>query len=223
MVSKRTSFTLGICALGLLLLTPRPCASQEDRKDSPLQGGAWALQFKIEDDFQLSTFKGSVLSIKRHYSPNSALRAGVSFSLSTVDLEDDFISPDTTFSTVRDIDSYDFGIELQYLRYSNPDARVSMFWGVGPSLNVSRNESGLSNGNTSTSVNKRWRAGITASVGAEWFPVGTVGIHAEYGVAFEYSSTVDEAENNDSLTRKRDGDAWLIRGRSVLFGLSIYF
>lgn len=50
-----------------------------DTKNSLLKG-AWALQFQINNNFSVSSFQGSTLSAKRHFSNKKAMRFGVSLS-----------------------------------------------------------------------------------------------------------------------------------------------
>ncbi|PSQ98468.1 MAG: hypothetical protein BRD48_07090 [Bacteroidetes bacterium QS_9_68_14] len=53
-------------------------ATTKDEEDEPhLEAGAGTLQFQVMQNFALGSFQGSALSAKRHFSPRSALRAGL--------------------------------------------------------------------------------------------------------------------------------------------------
>ena len=74
----RTLVFVLIAAVLVVVTAPGSGTAQETQ--SPLVGGAWALQFRVSENFTLSTFEGSVVSLKRHYSPSTALRLGVSLA-----------------------------------------------------------------------------------------------------------------------------------------------
>ena len=168
--------------------------SEERDTLNSLEDGAWARQFKITDNFSLTNFTGSLVSLKRHYSPNSAARVGIGLSLNQADTDDEFSDPDTLITFTRDSDSYSAQVDLQYLYYTNPDSRVSLFWGLGPTFQYSKSDATRETGDDSfVSRRKRWSIGVIGSLGVEWFPTKIVGIHAEYGLGALYSSTTDEA------------------------------
>ncbi len=161
--------------LGGLLAHPTTSAAQ-DGTSNPLRDGSWAIQFRITDNFSLSTFSGSVISVKRHYSARSALRAGLSLSLSAGSLESERAFQDTTITARGDSDAYSFRVELQYLGYTSPSRKVSPYWGVGPLVGYAYSYSrGSSPGSDLIQERREWTLGLIGSLGAEWFPTSFLG------------------------------------------------
>ena len=229
--------------LAVLLLTPALSIAQNDDDDTGkqsnrLRAGSSALQFQITDNFRLSSFQGAVMSFKRHWSAKSAFRLGVSLDFTIQD--NDRVSTFTRNDTLLDSDVDEFGfdgqfvqIDLQYLRYANPDARLNMFAGVGPLVGFDRSSfertSGPGGQSRSSFDDTSWRVGATGLVGVEWFATKNISIHAEYGLVMEYiwlrekrktssSGATASVRDTDEVTKVGD-----LRARSVLFGLSAYF
>jgi hypothetical protein len=63
---------------------------------------------------------------------------------------------------------------------------------------------------------------MLGSLGAEWFPVRFIGLHAEYGLTLTYSSLKAETEN-PTFTETQTAKGWAFDGDGVLLGLSVYF
>lgn len=206
-------------------LAAAPGSGFAQETESPMIGGAWALQFRISENFTLSTFKGSVVSLKRHYSPSTAIRLGVSVSALT---RDDALSttyPDTTVDYDRDTDNTYGKLDLQYLHYTNPGSGVSLYLGTGPFVQYGKStETEAGPDNRRVRTQKTWSAGATGVLGAEWSLSSVVGIHAEYGVSAGYTHNTysDERESPD-YSGSQKGHTWSVAGSSVLFGLSVYF
>jgi len=120
-----------IATTALLLVTLLPVASFAQRENS-LEEGAWALQFGIEGQFiNVGSFAGG-LSVKRHWSPKTAWRAGVS-------IQADAAEQSSSQSTViRENDGSGATVSLIFQRYVNPDADANVYWGVGPTSTFSR-------------------------------------------------------------------------------------
>ena len=207
-------------ALGGLLAQPQTCAAQDENVNS-LQPGAWAVQFRISENFTLSTFAGSILSVKRQFSAHAAVRAGLSLSFETSDFETSV--QDTTLSK-DDVNAFGFRLELQYLRYTRPQGKLSPFWGVGPLVGYMDSGSKFSSGTTTARQDTRqWDLGMVGSLGVEWFPVSFISVHAEYGLAFTYSTFRSEQKVDSTQSRVQESSAWRFQGDGVLFGLSLYF
>jgi opacity protein-like surface antigen len=217
----RTLVFVLIAAVLVVVTAPGSGTAQETQ--SPLVGGAWALQFRVSENFTLSTFEGSVVSLKRHYSPSTALRLGVSLALRSSDETSGFSNPDTVNSRDLSDDTYQLGFALHYLHYTNPGSRVTPFLGAGPavSFNHSKRSTTVSDVEATQSY-KYWSAGLSGVLGVEWFPSSSVGIHAEYGLSAKYTKQTNDAEYMGQK-EDRDGHSWSLTGSSVLFGLSVYF
>jgi hypothetical protein len=223
MYAKTLSWGLIISfVFGGWLANPETCASQETRTN-PLEGGSLALQFRISENFTLSDFSGSAISLKRHHSARSALRLGMSLGFSSSAIESLHPSFGDTIPSEGDGHSYGFRIDLQYLRYSNPSGRVSPFWGVGPLVGHNSFDFKSSSRAEERRVDEhRWTLGLIGSLGIEWFPIQSIGIHAEYGLSFTYFTAKTREGDPDRLGVTKT-HSWDLQGDGVLFGLSVYF
>jgi hypothetical protein len=217
MYSKTLSWGMIVSfALGGWLANPENCASQESSANA-LEGGSWAFQFRISENFTLSDFSGTVISLKRHHSARSAFRVGFSTWITNYSSETE--SPGGP-SPERDEDRLILDVDLQYLRYSNTDGRLSPFWGVGPLIRFASHSDKHNSGSGIDS--RQWTFGVLGSLGVEWFPVRFIGFHAEYGLSITYSTSRTEMGDLSS-PEIRTSNVWGFVGREVLFGLSVYF
>ena len=208
------------------LIVPAASRAQEGSGGSNLDG-KWALQFQITHNFTLDAFQGSVLSAKYHSSAQNAWRAGLGFEFdsstserTTADagVEDPPLSSANSQQAVQ--------LDLQYLRYANPDAKVQFLFGGGPLAGYgSRSSEGYEDGvSRGRQENDRWNVGVSGVLGVEWFVASRVSIHAEYGVEFVYAKTTVTTKNDLLDTEgSQDTEGWGIGPRDVLFGVSAYF
>jgi hypothetical protein len=174
------------------------------------------------DNFTLSNFSGSIISLKRHHSARSAFRAGFSLSLSSGSSETD--PSDTSLPVEIDNDDVGLLVDLQYVRYSNPAGRLSPYWAIGPRVGYAKQNLKSATGDDQVERYERrqWTVGVIGSLGAEWFPVRFIGLHAEYGLTLTYSSIKAEREDTP-FTETQTGRVWTFEGDGVLLGLSVYF
>lgn len=94
----------------------------EGARKNSLATGAWAIQFQVEDDIGLRTFNGMSVSLKRHTSPRSAFRLGVTLELRSNDTQAGsarFLADEMNAATSSEVDEtvkvvestcYTFGI-----------------------------------------------------------------------------------------------------------------
>lgn len=198
--------------VGSLAAPPAPCRAEHTPGTVE---GAWALQFRIGNNFSLSSFSGSLLSVQHQYSTNSALRFGLTTDMRSLDLEDRYVSGDTIdVTTTGDQKDRSFGVVFQYLRYSTPGKRISMYWAAGPEVEYRKNS-------FPSSSQKSGFVGARGSLGAEWSPISEVGLHAEYGLRGGYLYTRFSASGTGQRTARREG--WEVASQGVWFGLSAYF
>lgn len=228
---RRLSLAIAVAAC-LIVMAPNSGAAADDSDEhsaSALRAGAWALQFGIGPDFQLSSFDGSVLSIKHHTSAGSAWRLGVSGRFSSVDRDEsyDWAGPDTTTFRNEGIDGVSLSVGATHLWYPHPGRRVSAYYGVGPFVSLSRTDwTTEEGGQTRTEEESGWAAGADLVFGGEWFPARSIGIHAEYGADLSYSKTTQESvppPSSAAPTRRFESSGWGFRGGGVRFGASWYF
>ncbi|HEX2960563.1 MAG TPA: hypothetical protein VHO43_02160 [Ignavibacteriales bacterium] len=214
----------------------------EDLSDS-----SRALQFQIANNFQLTSFQGTVFSYKHHINKEAALRFGLSISFggsNSDNTTDGFSIPaDSLFQhNLGNIDNKNrsFQLSAQLIRYFNPGAKLLLYGGAGPFLlydyTYAKSESvdkinyqGPTNAPLKTSSeNKgsRWSPGIMGVLGVEWFAAKGISLTAEYGMQVSYTWGKTESKSVgyssiNSLTSKQDG--WNLGASSVKFGLSLYF
>jgi hypothetical protein len=95
-----------------------------DEEDEPrLEAGVWTLQFWVTQNFTLGSFQRSALSAKRHFSPRSALRAGLSL---TADFREarprealgDSSEEDAGNERTAEHDQQRVSLSAQYVRYA---------------------------------------------------------------------------------------------------------
>lgn len=223
-----------IFAAWLLAAEVKAQTQETQAANNAMTKGAWAMQFQINQDFTLSSFKGATLSLKRHYSPSRALRFGLNLGGSFSNSEEKN-SNDTQVEI--DGNSQNIGLTSEYVVYPSPEKRAKLFFGVGPSLGFTRSSQTNLNLNTqprlrAKSTSNTWSMGITGVIGVEWFANSHISFLAEYSSFLGYSSTDGK---NSLQERNSDGsfvvvnefwrnvDSFSLSARSVNFGLSVYF
>lgn len=186
-------------------------------QDSLLSEDSRALQFRITDNFNLSSFTGSLFSYKWHISSDNAHRIGL--SLNTV-----YAERDDTFGSRGEIDlsNLDFNIFINFswMHYLNPGADMKFYYGYGPgvSLGYSQGTNSREDGSKLTGTTKRYAIAALGYAGVEWFFHHTMSLHAEYGASLRFSYRNREigiSETEDKVVRAG--------GDGVKFGISVYF
>ncbi len=207
--------------------------------ENSLEKGAWALQFQVVQNFQLASFQGSTISIKKHTSDGTALRAGVSISLSLEDT-DRTVTMNDTVGQSEDVDDNmtSFGLVVQMIKYPSPSAATNLYYGIGPIFTYSHSKDyGVIedpiHGDTRSNDRKwtRWSTGVSTVVGIEWFPGSNISLLAEYNVSLyyeHYNFTLKTRRSSPERPERTTGsetntDGFVLEGSSVKFGLSVYF
>jgi hypothetical protein len=207
----------------LALFVALPAVASLGGPVNSLEPGSWALQFRIANDVSLAAFEAGKLSLKRHLTAKSAIRAGV--GLSITDSND-------TATLERESDHRGVGVEITalYQRYLNPDRRGDFYWGIGPLLDVTSTEEESQEGGclTRRSSSDLWTVGILGVAGVEWFATRAISLHAEYRASASYiwrESKIERYSESDPPTvQESESDRWSFsQGGSVLFGISVYF
>jgi opacity protein-like surface antigen len=196
-------------------------ATDSEAAKEALKKGSWSLQFGVGQNFTLTQFQGATLSIKRHCSPNSALRAGVTTNFSHN------VEKDLRNASEFDVNKSDVNVSLEYLRYITPGRRVTAFAGSGPSFGFSRQKQEVLHRSVATSSNRiestEWSLGANLLFGAEWFVTHGIALFAEYDISFGYTSKVNKASSSgDGLTGQTESFGYSLISRGVRMGLSVY-
>lgn len=169
-----------------------------------LKPDTWALEFGITSHFALTSFQGTVLSLKRQLNNHEAIQLGVGVSYndqtnagsSTTDQSDtlSITSPYTGFARTASIQ-----FNVQYLYYVNPDADVNLYLGSGPTFgfgwNSGENNNPFPSGypdyyyvssSHSSVTQTSWNLGVTCMAGVECFVLRYLSLHAQYGLTIGY-------------------------------------
>jgi hypothetical protein len=231
----RQSYAIVSSLFLVLLIASAPCA--QSKADNSLTAGAWALQFEIEDNFDLGSFEGSTISIKKQTSPGSAWRLGLSVAINArvADNVSDILDSIRN-STDNHSQNQSVGVTVHRLWYPSPDRLVNVFIGLGPIGSFSHATTGSSNTSASGRFTKdereswSWSAGVSGILGVEWFATRNISLLAEYGTVAEYEHIKNERTQwsynyGDVFTQDTEStsDAFNFSARSVKFGLSVYF
>jgi hypothetical protein len=201
-----------------------PSLSAED--DTPLSKGVRALQFEINNNFDLSSFQGSTISFKKHTSDRSAYRIGITSRVSFSDNEDE--RNDSLLGT-SDGTSLNLGLRTQKIFYKPVFHRSSFFYGLGPvfSMSYTKGTSESNNGSKSENKSTTFSGGISFVGGVEWFPTSSIGLLAEYEseLAYKHNSSTSKSENPDGEVSKRErrNKYFSLSSLTVKFGVSVYF
>jgi len=191
--------------------------------------GKFALQFQINDNFSLSSFQGTVLSGKYHFSSRDAVRLGLSVEFDDSDSELSSNQLDTvnvdTFK--RDRNSFGITINTQYIRYIRGTENISFYGGVGPfvSYNTSTSSGEVKleeNIDKYESTNDYYTLGLDLLFGVEWWFHKYMSLSAEYGIKFMYRS--HEGINKIGIVKMEITENYFrLTANSINFGISVYF
>ena len=190
---------------------------------------SWALQFQISQNFSLSGFQGTTISIKRQFNPNNAIRLGLSLSLGGSSTGD-------TLGSLS-ISDHDVGLNCQWLFYLRKLDAVSFFVGFGPQVEFrgTTTENDFKLSDTSRAFDRNtlsdWGIGASGFIGVEWFFSQGFSLHAEYGLSFLYSTETQEVISSItyssgrtySLTDEVSVTSWRFASNGVKLGLSVFF
>ena len=203
-----------------------------------------SVQFRVSNLFSLSSFKGSLLSYKYHFSDNHAFRLGLDLDskIDEYDENNDFYGNDTS-NNGKTINQtyYDIFVVGEYLYYANPNKEVKLFVGFGPQLNLYKSrqktdeifysDTSASYSYDEESERQNAEFGISIVYGIEWFFRPNMSLHSEYSFSMVYSIisrnshrvSVSRYYDQDHITKTGyDDKGFIFRSNIVRFGLSVY-
>ncbi len=238
MISKVSSRTLRTVLVVTILIFSCPMVARSQcggcGSDPAIRPGAWALQFRVADNFTLGSFEGTVVSAKYHFSGSRAIRFGIRGDVHSSNIDDkerqthaDSVIYDA--SQTRKYRQRSIGLSAEYLHYSAPRERMSLFVGAGPLFSygwTSRYDHTPAYGDQDIRGHES-RLGASALIGLEWFASRSISLHAEYGLSLSRSWSSGEVTTTTYAPPRRSqekttGRQWDLEGSSVLFGLSAY-
>jgi hypothetical protein len=188
-----------------------------------LKKGSWSLQFGIQQNASLTSFAGATISAKRHYSPRSALRTGVTVNFDHGSQSDLRTSRDQTRKR------FDTDLGIEYLRYLSPTKRLGAYLGAGPHFSYARDIQELKQQSTASpsyprTVSREWGLGLDFLLGTEWFVTEGIALFGEYDLYVGYRSALNQASDARlGLTARTKATDYLIASRGAKLGLSLYF
>lgn len=227
---------LKLSILFVLLFTGLIFSQTEDseQSNSSETENIWALQFQVIENFKISTFEGSTISLKKVLSDCSSLRFGVSINTAISDVDEENT---TTANNSQNNYQVSLNISSLYLWNTPIKSDVSAYCGIGPTLNfshyknTSKNEE-LNNDTFTMTENiiteNNFGIGISGVIGVEWFVKDNISILGEYetNAIYNFTKTKTDVNHNDSYfdnTIERKGNVFRFNSVGAKLGVSIYF
>ncbi|MCJ7813253.1 hypothetical protein MUP95_08075 [bacterium] len=178
--------------------------------------GLWALQFRIDNNFMLSSFQGGTISVKYHVSDKSAVRFGFSVS-GQYELDKEEYVNGIIVESQEKYHQESLTFDLQYIHYPSANKAAMFYWGFGPSLSGSH----LSTLLPETSRSYRIGMGLTVIFGVEYIITEHLGLTAEYSTMVKYVRSYNRYESAGH-TYKYTGEDIIVDTNAVKFGVSVY-
>ncbi len=210
---KARCITVLIAVFYSAIMTASIATAQEGESDAPapehsLKDGVWALQFQLGSALSRRGYESMVISAKYHLTNRSAIRLGFDISgyiqFGGHTGHRGMPPDDTLYSSSRDnINRERINLLSEYVKYTQIDPKLHFFLGAGPTFGFSHYKSDRNDRRTyppepkgprSTSEDYNWSLGISALLGAEWFPSKRISFIAEYGVSFDYTYALRKSE-----------------------------
>ena len=227
-----------VVLVGCLLCTGVAFSQSPDEKPvkNSLVKGAWALQFQINNDFDLNSFNGSTFSLKKQTSPGAAWRMGVSLALSFSDSDQIQSNGIEEIPRESDQNSQTVDLTLQKVFYPNPNSRINLYYGLGPRGYYRHTHSkqlrDVSDSTSTETINTQnnWEIGVAGVLGVEWFVTKNISLLGEYGssLMYEHYKTHNEQtsvrpDETRVLWNETTSKGVSFEASAVKFGLSVYF
>lgn len=216
-----------IYAVAVLLIAPAVAIAQNENQRTSLVDGKSALNFEVNDDFDLTSFEGATVSLKHHYADNRAYRISISGMLSSQNSEN---STPVQGKSEVDYDRYSASVFLQRLYYRSPSSTTTVFYGFGPRGGYNWQKSTTSSPFNSTrteTVSDGWDIGLVALLGFEWFVRKEISLIAQYASSLRYVSRATEGKSgpdtNLVLTHSSTDHSVQFDADAVRFGVSLYW
>lgn len=212
-----------------------------DTTSQNMQHPPRGLQFSI-NQLSLGSFQGATLSYVRMIQTNQFSRWGVSFSTNSQLASDDistlyYNANDSSTTTGNPDDDNELNVAMnltvkhQTLKQRPAFNDMSLFWGWGPLAGLTW-QSSRTESETRLSTSKRptVSAGVTGTVGTEWFLRSNLSLHAEYqsSLIFTYQHRRNFSKllsPDGSYTEYRSTrDTYQFSGSSkALMGITLWF
>ncbi|NQT23834.1 hypothetical protein HQ585_00605 [candidate division KSB1 bacterium] len=118
----------------LLLITNTHLIANEDSTKTNLLAD-YSIQFRISNNFTLNSFQGSIISLKKHFKQENAVRISIGFWGNYYDTDEDAwpykSAPnkehEDNINVIHDLD-----LNCLYLWYPKPNNKIKHYFGIGP-------------------------------------------------------------------------------------------
>jgi len=215
---KTRKFYWMLSLMILLMICIQTSPAQENILNTLIPDNKWALLFQIDEDFDISSFEGATISIKRKLAHKVWLRLGFTTS-------GDYIKNTTPGSAATSESDMNIRGKINVLLYTNPTKEVKFYLGVGPVAGIMQTEENIETTKTKDVVIS---GGLNVLFGVEWFLNESISLLAEYGSNFEMTYTYyDRWDKNELgnfiLTAKNNSTGSSFMPEAVKIGISLYF
>lgn len=201
--------------------------------------GRNAIQFSVEDDFELSEFQGQLLSYQRYFSDGRAIRVGLGLFLdvNNEDLEVEYWGGDLSGDAEIKTWMHRGTLKVQMLFYRGKGP-VYLFYGAGPKITFSDfHDEDVNYSLQGDEVvysfirddRQEWGMGLQGILGVQWFINDMFALHAEYGLSamYYFGEWTNERYYSDSPSSARRTSTEVsspqLDSDGVQFGLSVHF
>jgi len=241
--------------VGVLILVAMVSASGGVLDSSKVvlpHAGSQALEFGYSGVFSIGSYMGSTIAFKKFSSPLNAKRYLANFSSDGYDHSgirhefeydpqpSDSTIDSTTFDYTSSSSRLNVSIGMQWIKYLEPYERLSLLYGAGPELGLTRSTRENALDPRRQGIYSDWQLnkeattaiylGLTPVVGVEWFFHKNLSFHAEYysliNVGYRVVSDNYERDNGYGDWYQSDSDYsgvyYSVRGYAR-GGVSFYF
>lgn len=189
----------------------------------------WSMQFQVAQDFQLFGFNGAGLAATRNSSASGAWRLGIGFGAN-------FIGGHAEERELPEDERYGVTLDVLRMKRFNPDRRIGLELGVGPSIGFNHEEFtqqvdlagigfAIQENHYSSQV-----YGVGARFGVEVLLARSLSVHAHYGAlaAYRHIDQLTESQefHYDGTSRvvntETTGNSWSLLNLGVTLGVSAY-
>lgn len=169
----------------------------KEKKKTGLTPDSWSLQFGVANNFSLTSFGGTLITAKKHYSRSKAVRIGfiINGRLSDINREQNQIINDILTKNKSSGNNKFLAISFKtlFLNYSTNKGRLNPYWGLGPDIRIDLSKS--DNAQSSNLKTETWTwsgaIGVEGVLGMELLLNPNISVFAEYSLSalFRYTKT----------------------------------
>lgn len=224
----------------LLFAEEKHCGKHEIGTDCKEKKN-YALQFAVSDNFNLSSFDGATISLKKQFSEKGAIRLGLSMNFDTEDKDVDIVgyyNGESSIYTRTDKSSISYiSVNSFYIFQFPKQNNLTLYYGIGPKFDYSKQNSKNNYDYENNDYIERetdlksFGYGLSSIFGVEWNFYKNFALNAEYGLNMTYSTEkytytnkkIYDSETVETDKNITDGKSFRISNKPVKLGLAVYF